>query len=257
MLTQPERSSQLKIVGPVNRFPKVKLIEPTHSGYLLLALEVDRRLPFAYFLESARKRQVVERLRSLAGQLRSRDDVIEATIFKAVLIPPGRGGLLKKRPHVRIARFDVALLIELRTPEIARAFARDRFWSDKTEELAKTARYGISVTAENARRIGPVDHDRPGVFLFNYFYADRLEQNLQVWEYTAGYFQQETGLDNSVLLLPDPGQPLDYKIINHAQWDRLSDVLPTLLFKPSFRSFVLANFAANDTAAIPILYRTA
>lgn len=257
MRTQPESFPELEIVGPADRFPKVKLIEPTHSGYLLLALEIDHRPPFAYVIESARKRRAIEQLRAIAHQLSSRDDVIEATVFKAVLIPPGRGELLKKRPHVRVARFDAALLVEFRTPDIARGFVRDRFWSSKAEELSKAARYSISVIAENARRIGPVDHDRSGVFLFNYFYADRLEQNLQVWEYTAGWFQQETGLDNSVLLLPNPGQPLDYKIINHARWDRLSHFLPSLLFKPSFRSFVLANFAANGTAAIPILYQTA
>jgi hypothetical protein len=76
-----------------------------------------------------------------------------------------------------------------------------------------------------------------------------------VWEFTAGWFQQETGLANSVLLLPDSGQRTHYKIINHCRWDRLSDVLPSLLFKPSFHSFVLANFAANATAAIPVFYR--
>jgi hypothetical protein len=55
--------------------------------------------------------------------------------------------------------------------------------------------------------------------------------------------------------LPDRREGVDYKIINHCRWDRLTDVLPSLLFKPSFRSFVLANFAANSTAAIPVLYR--
>jgi hypothetical protein len=32
-------------------------------------------------------------------------------------------------------------------------------------------------------------------------------------------------------------------------------VLPSLLLRPTFRSFVLADFAANRTAAQPILYR--
>lgn len=34
------------------------------------------------------------------------------------------------------------------------------------------------------------------------FFADSLEQNLGVWEYTAGWFQEETGLDNSTVLVP-------------------------------------------------------
>ena len=256
MPAQSYKSSALKIVGPAHRFPKVKLIEPTHSGYLLLALEIDHRVPFTYFVESARKRRAIEQMRTLARELQSRTEINEATIFKALLIPPGRGEFLKKRPHVRMARFDLVLLVETKALEIAQALIRDRFWLSMSQELMSAARYSICVTAENDRRIGSVDHDKAGVFLFNYFYADSLEQNLQVWEYTSGWFQQETGLDNSVLLVPNAGQPIDYKVINHARWNRLSDVLPSLLFKPSFRSFVLANFAANCTAAIPILYRT-
>ena len=40
-------------------------------------------------------------------------------------------------------------------------------------------------------------------FLFNYFYADDSEQNIKVWDYTAGWFQYQTGLDNSTVILPD------------------------------------------------------
>ena len=31
----------LQIVGPKNTFPKVALVDPTNSGYLLFALEID------------------------------------------------------------------------------------------------------------------------------------------------------------------------------------------------------------------------
>lgn len=233
----------------------MRLTQPTHSGYLLLALEIDRRPPFAYFWESARKRQAIKQLSALEDQCRSRSEVIEATVFAALLSPPGRGEFLKKRPQVKVARFDVVLLVEFGSPQAARKFASSEFWLSKADEFARLARSSLLLTAQNGRRIAPVDHARQGVFLFNYFYADHLEQNLQVWEYTAGWFQQQTGLDNSVLLLPDSPQAGDYKIINHCRWDRMRDVLPSLLFKPSFHSFVLANFAANATAAIPVLYR--
>jgi hypothetical protein len=56
---------------------------------------------------------------------------------------------------------------------------------------------------------------------------------------------------------PDGRQGVEYKIINHCRWNRLRDVVPSLLFKPSFRTFVLANFVANATAAISALYRRA
>jgi hypothetical protein len=34
-------------------------------------------------------------------------------------------------------------------------------------------------------------------------------------------------------------------------------VLPSLMFKKTFHSYVLDNFAANNVAAMPILYRLA
>ncbi|EMJ92810.1 hypothetical protein LEP1GSC193_0177 [Leptospira alstonii serovar Pingchang str. 80-412] len=35
----------------------------------------------------------------------------------------------------------------------------------------------------------------------------------------------------------------------------MSDVLPSLLFKKSFHSYVLDNFFVNNVAAMPVLYR--
>jgi hypothetical protein len=53
----------------------------------------------------------------------------------------------------------------------------------------------------------PVDHHRQEVFLFNYFYADRTHLNLAAWQYTAGWFADQTGLDDSTVLPPDPTSP--------------------------------------------------
>ena len=90
-----------------------------------------------------------------------------------------------------------------------------------------------------------------------FFYADQVKQNLQVWEYTAGWFEDQTGLNNSTLILPDQVNEGSYKIVNHCRWDRLIDILPSLIFKRSFKEFVLNNFEANNVAAMPILYRLA
>mgnify|MGYP001574312911 FL=1 len=45
-----------QIVGPKNTFPKVNLVDPTNSGYLLFALEIDRRPPIGFFIESQNKK---------------------------------------------------------------------------------------------------------------------------------------------------------------------------------------------------------
>ena len=102
-----------------------------------------------------------------------------------------------------------------------------------------------------------MDHTRGGVFLFGYFYADSPAQNLAAWEQTAGWYQQETGLDNASVLMPTRADRSEYTLIDHCRWDRLSDVLPSLIFKRSFRDFVLARFDANDTVPMPILYKLA
>lgn len=247
----------LNIVGLRDRFPEVTLIEPAPSGYLMLALEVDHRPPFGFVLQSGTKRQVIEDLKSLAQDLRSRQDVLGAVVFKAVLIPPGRGAFLKKRPQVAIARFDVVLLVECTSLAAAQQLQGSDLWQTAQAAAASRARKSICIAATNTRRIGAVDHTRDGVFLFNYFFADDVETNLQVWNYTAGWFQDQTGLDNSTVLLPQDAGDVPYTIINHCRWDRLRDILPAILFNQSFAPFVLANFEENNTAAMPILYRLA
>jgi hypothetical protein len=85
----------------------------------------------------------------------------------------------------------------------------------------------------------------------------RLAREPGVKDYTAGWFEVETDLHNSTVLLPDDAATSQYSIINHCRWDRLRDVLPAMLLKKTFHSYVLDNFAANNVAAMPILYRLA
>lgn len=257
MNDQQQGRPNLNIVGPTGKFPKVKLIEPPSSGYVLLALKIDRRLPFAYGWESGQKKKVLASLKETASRIGKLDNVVDATVFKTLIAPPGRGKFLKKRPNVKIARFDVAMLVELNSPADAKAFKESAAFTEVVGQLKKEARSSMVLSATSGRHIGPVDHSRNGVFLFNYFYSDSLEQNLDVWEYTAGWFQDQTGLDNSVLMVPNPSEDQPYTVVNHARWDRLWDILRGILFKKSFRKFVLANFEANSTAPIPILYKLA
>jgi hypothetical protein len=246
-----------QIVGPKNAFPKVTLVDPSNSGYLLLALEIDRRPPIGFFIESQIKKKILSKLKSDVVNLRNNSKVIDATVFKAMIIPPGRGAFLKKRPSIEIAKFDVVMLIEFDTHESVKEFQKSLEWQNMEETYKSETKKSLTVTGVNVRRIGPVDHSKKGVFLFNYFYADQVKQNLQVWEYTAGWFQDQTGLDNSTLILPDQVNENSYKIINHCRWDHLINILPSLIFKKSFKEFVLNNFEANNVAAMPILYRLA
>ena len=237
-------------------YSKAHLIEPVQSGYILLASCVDRRPPFGFFLESARKRKLLRELKPLVGAMQVAG-VHEVTLLKAVLIPPGRGEYLKTRPDAKIALFDVAILIRTRNVEEARNLMQSTALGDMQGSLRDSSNNLYIMLGNNVRRIGFVDHQRPGIFLFNYFFAASERQNLDVFDYTAGWFQQETGLDNSELMRPLTQQGAQYTVINHARWNRLTDVLPSLLFKPSFPRYVLKHFEVNRTAAMPILYRLA
>ena len=251
MTTKP-----LTIASESARYSKVTQIEPAPSGYIHIAAEVDRRPPF--LPNSRRKRELIAKCKEWCRQLKIDPSVVSAVVFDALIIPPGRGEFIKERPgKVHVARFDLAVLIETTSPETADAVKASPLYAEMERVIREVATFAHVITATNVKRIGPVDHNRQGIFLFNYFFADDTAQNLAVWEYTAGWFEQETGLDNSTVLLPREGERSNYNIINHCRWDRLRDVLPSLIFKGTFRTYVLANFEANRVAAMPILYRMA
>lgn len=246
----------LNIVNAHLTFPEVSLIEPSASRFLHIGAEIDKRLPF--LPSSGVKRRVVARAKACCAELRKEPGVLDASVFIARIIPPGLGEYARKRAdRLHIARFDLAVLIECDSEAVLRRVRQHPSCQAMEREIAEAASYVHTIEATNARRIGPVDHSRQGLFLFNYFVADSVERNLGVWNYTAGWFQAETGLDNSTVLLPNEPDKSQYSIINHCRWDRLTDILPSLIFKKSFHSYVLDNFSANNVAAIPVLYRLA
>lgn len=236
-------------------YSKVKLFEPVDSGFIVVAAEVDNRL--SLLPPSCTKRALISECKRTCATLAQRADVRSAVTFKAFLMPPGKGVFLKAHPEVHPARFDVTVLIETDSVESAQCLREDDTFLALEKCMRDAAHHAYLVTARNVRRIGSVDHEREGVFFFNYFFADDVEQNLAVWDYTAGWFQRETGLDNSTVLLPLESENSEYTILNHCRWDRLRDFFPSLLFKRSFRDYVEANFAANHVAPIPVLYRKA
>jgi hypothetical protein len=232
-------------------FPKAKLVEPTQSGYLLDAAEIDRR---PMFLPNSRpRRALVRNVMKLLPDLQADERVLEAVAFDGLLAPARPGEVLKDRPEVPIARFDFAL-VQTSRPETAEEIEHEEPWATLTRMLEARSR-SYRLRAHNVRRMGPVDHRRQGAFLFNYFFADRTDLNLAAWQYTAGWFRDQTGLDNSTVLLPDATSEPRYRLVNHARWDRVLDVLPSLIFKRSFRTYVRKHFSANGVAAQPVLYR--
>lgn len=264
-MTEPGHSTDagptLDIVNEHLEFPRVSLVEPTDSRYVHLAATVDDpSLPFppVYLRDSDEKQALLAACKRLCADLSEMKGVVDATVFEALVRPPGRAGHLQQTDQtVAVADFDVAVLIEVEDNTALDRIEEHSVYRELVSRLEAAAQSFYRVVGTNERRIGPVAHDTDGVFLFNYFFSENTERTLKVWEYTAGWFQAETGLDNSTLILPQDPEKSEYTIINHCRWNGLWDVLPALLVKRTFRSYVLANFEANKVAPMPILYTLA
>jgi len=244
-----------KVVNEHGSFPAVTLVPPSRSRYLHLAAQIDSRPPF--LPSSAKKHGVLERCRVACERLRTQPGVLDARVFDAIVVPPGRGELVRESARgVRDARYDVVVLVECDERAVG-AVRAGATWCALERAVRQHASAVHFMEATNVRRIGAVDHERPGVFLFDYFCADSVERNLQVWKDTAGWFQAETGLDNSMVLLPLGREKSEYSLVNHCRWDSLGAILPSLFLKRSFRKYVLQSFHANNVAAMPVLYRLA
>ena len=174
-------------------------------------------------------------------------------------LAPVRSRYLQSRgDSIHVPRFDLVVFIETRSVAAIREVQATEQYEVLLEALRSHAKRLHVMAARNARRVGDVDKTRDGLFLFNYFVADDAGVMLQLWDYLAGWYAVETGLDNSTLLVPLDGEQSDYQAINHARWD---ESLPRFLWrqfsKQSFRTYVLANLEANQVGAMPALYRLA
>jgi hypothetical protein len=233
---------------------KAALVPPNGHGYLLLAAEIGGWVgPFP--TGGRNRRNLAARLSRLARPISSHRDVEECTVFAASLRAPGEGRDVLAARKLSGARYDVVVLVRTSDVDAAVKLRESDGYRELRDHVTSVARHTHEVVARNAARLGDVDHRPNHAFLFNYFYADDTDTLLQVWEYTAGWFQEKTDLPNSTLMAPIPGEAPDYGIINHASWPGLRTFLPSLIFRPTFRRFVLANFKANNVAAQAIIYR--
>jgi hypothetical protein len=249
----------LEIINPDPRYSKVHLIEPAPLGYLHLAADVQApHRPGPVLRRGRPKLQLLGVLKWQARQLAQLDTVERATVYDALAFTPP-GGYVKGRPApLPLAWFDVVVLVETTSPGAASEVRAAPPYQALVEALAEQARRIHHIAARNVRRVGDVDKTRPGLFLFNYFAGDDPGLAVELWDYLAGWYEAETGLDNSTLLAPLEGEKSDYVMINHARWDHnLAMFMARQLPKKTFRSYMLANLAAHHLAAMPVLYRLA
>ena len=248
---------ELKIVNADHKYTAVKLIEPTTLGYIHIAAEVaPRRLPF---LPNRREKSArLRTLKELAHRLEQLDAVERVTVFDAVAFAPPSAYVQEHRDAVHVAHFDIVVLIETTELSTIRDVQNTPVYQALVDALKSNARQMHIIATRNVKHIGDVDRSRKGLFLFNYFVGDDPQVTLALWDYLADWYEVETGLATSVLLAPLESEHSGYRIINYAQWEeRLPRVLWRQLSKKSFRTYMLANLAANRVGAMAVLYRLA
>ena len=219
---------------PGPEYPKAAFAEPLPYGYLYAGWEIDPpgRAPFVR--RSARREEALGERKAVAGQLESLDEVLRATVYRAVLIPPVGGA----------PRFDVVVLVETTSPETVAGVRSSEAFGRLGADFVMAAR--------NARRIGDTQKPLSGTFLFNHFAAEDPEDAVGAWENLTGWYTAKTGVDNSTLLRPVDEAP--YAFVNYVRLPRgpVRFMLDQLL-RPSFHTFVRASLRANGMVAMPLL----
>ncbi|MDH6111511.1 hypothetical protein P3T36_004665 [Kitasatospora sp. MAP12-15] len=243
---------ELRIVNPRPEYAPPSFAEPPATGYLHLAAAVEPTLGRTPFPRAgARKAALLDRLKVLAAELRQLDAVRGVTVYRAALLPPVPAAAV-----AHPARFDVVVLVEAESVDALDDVRSSEPYRRMVAEITEAASDVHEMAARCLRFLGDVDKSRQGLFLFNYFAAEDAEVATRVWGHLAGWYAAETGLDNSTLLAPIGAA--DYVFVNHARWDTgLLGFAVKQFRKSSFRSYVLANLRANETIAMPILYRKA
>lgn len=246
----------LKIVNKHLKYDKVSLIPPLTSNFIHIASEIDTTSTPFFLSTSSKKKELIRKCKIWSKEIEKTEGVLEISFFKATIIPPGFGQYIRENlEKIHLARFDFVILIETSSDKVTAKVKQLESFKMILKEIENIASFNHIMYASNVRRIGNVNHKKKGVFLFNYFSATNREQNLKIWEYTAGWFEKETALDNSTLMLPTEDNQL-YSIVNHCKWDKYIAILPSLIFKNTFKKYVLDNFYANNIGAQPILYKT-
>jgi hypothetical protein len=185
---------------------------------------------------STKRSHALEKCHDLARQLETLAEVVAATVYQAVLIPP-----VKDSP-----RFDVLVLIQTASLEAIPTVEAAEAYQQLDADFVMRAR--------NIRRIGDVDSSRSGTFLFNHFAAADPERALRTWENITGWFTDKAGVDDSALL--QPTDEAAYVFVNYVRLP-CGPIRFLLRFaKPSFRKYVTANLNANQIRNAPVICKT-
>ena len=107
------QSGKLVRIDVSEHFPRVQLVAPATSGYLLMAAEVDQR-PWQLIPFSRNKNDLIRETKAYCAMIGRIAGIAPASVFRAFLARPGGHGgyLLRRKKPSHGARFDLVVLIE-------------------------------------------------------------------------------------------------------------------------------------------------
>ena len=206
----------MRVVNPDLSKAKVNLVDPNPWGYLLLVSETN---PASVATDANQAEDIsiqggpesVSDLRAdfykkidpIRNALDSLDDVHAVSVFEAILFAPSSLDTYQPRsPDSRPARFDSIVVIETHSPADMDAVRSTPAFGELLSTVRGRSTYTEVITVTNAKKIADVDRRNPGVFLFNFFFAEDPQRLLDIWDYTAGWWETVGKMHNSELLVP-------------------------------------------------------
>lgn len=233
------------IQSPLGEAPV--LLTPSPHGFVQLASNIALpRLPFLSKLLGAGNSPLTE-IKALAQGLQGQNGVEKVTVYRKAFSPAGG------------APFNVAVLLETDTVDSANRLMGNQGFQPLANALTYNGQKPQVFVASNARRMGNVDRDRPGLFIFNYFTSEKpKEKVIRVWEKEAKAYQDDAGLNNSLLLAPEAGTSSRFALMNHARWNAggLPHMIWVHLTKRRLQQ-VKNDEAINGVTSQPTVYRLA
>jgi hypothetical protein len=243
-----------KITNPGERYHRASLTEPSQSGYVHIAAQIDPQSRPGPARPSRARDEALALLDHERSRLAQEHPGWDVDLFRAVGFPPLDTLPIPERYRTAAAFYDVIVLIRTRETAELTSLSEDAAYEAMLEVLDQRARSVTITRARNARRIADVpSNDR--LHLFNHFLAEDTSA-LEVWDYLAGWYQQEMRLTNSEVLAPIDPDSSPFAFINHASWNMsLARFISRQFSRRSFRSFVIANLRDNEIGSLPYLYR--
>jgi hypothetical protein len=243
-----------RITNPGGRYHRASLIEPSHSGYVHIAAQIDPPARPGPARPTRARNEALARLSRERSRLAQQHPDWSVDVFRAVGFPPLDSLPIPERYRTAAAFYDVILLIKTPTTAELPSLSEDAAYQAILDVFDQRARSVTITQARNARRIADVPSDQK-LHLFNHFLAEDAGA-LDVWDYLAGWYQQEMRLKNSEVIAAIDPHSTPFAFINHASWNMtLARFISRQLSRPSFRTFVLANLRDNDIGSLPYLYR--